>query len=52
MGTSCGWVERAQERLDHTKAEALEKTLRKERFTLEISWTAPGDEELGPLTSS
>jgi len=28
-------VERAQERLDHTKAEALEKKLRKERFTLE-----------------
>ena len=26
---------RAQERLDHTKAEALEKKLRKERFTLE-----------------
>ena len=28
-------VERAQERLDHTKAEALEKKLRKDRFTLE-----------------
>ena len=35
MGDVLTLVERAQERLDHTKAEALEKKLRKERFTLE-----------------
>ncbi len=34
MGDVLTLVERAQERLDHTKAEALEKKLRKERFTL------------------
>jgi len=35
MGDVLTLVERAQERLDHTKAEALEKKLRKDRFTLE-----------------
>jgi signal recognition particle subunit SRP54 len=35
MGDVLTLVERAQERLDHTKAAALEKKLRKERFTLE-----------------
>jgi signal recognition particle subunit SRP54 len=35
MGDVLTLVERAQERLDHTKALALEKKLRKERFTLE-----------------
>jgi signal recognition particle subunit SRP54 len=35
MGDVLTLVERAQERLDLTKAEALEKKLRKERFTLE-----------------
>ncbi|HYR52780.1 MAG TPA: signal recognition particle protein [Candidatus Dormibacteraeota bacterium] len=35
MGDVLTLVERAQDRLDHTKAEALEKKLRKERFTLE-----------------
>ncbi|HMI30461.1 MAG TPA: signal recognition particle protein, partial [Candidatus Limnocylindrales bacterium] len=35
MGDVLTLVERAQERLDHTKAETLEKKLRKERFTLE-----------------
>jgi signal recognition particle subunit SRP54 len=35
MGDVLTLVERAQERLDHSKAEALEKKLRKERFTLE-----------------
>ena len=35
MGDVLTLVERAQERLDHTKADALEKKLRKERFSLE-----------------
>ena len=35
MGDVVTLVERAQERLDHSKAEALEKKLRKEGFTLE-----------------
>jgi len=35
MGDILTLVERAQERLDLSKAEALEKKLRKERFTLE-----------------
>jgi signal recognition particle subunit SRP54 len=35
MGDVLTLVERAQERLDLSKAEALEKKLRKERFTLE-----------------
>jgi len=35
MGDVLTLVERAQERLDFSKAEALEKKLRKERFTLE-----------------
>jgi signal recognition particle subunit SRP54 len=35
MGDVLTLVERAQERLDHTKAETLEKKLRKERFSLE-----------------
>jgi signal recognition particle subunit SRP54 len=35
MGDVLTLVERAQERLDHTKAEALEKKLRKSAFTLE-----------------
>ncbi len=35
MGDVLTLVERAQERLDHTQALALEKKLRKERFTLE-----------------
>jgi signal recognition particle subunit SRP54 len=35
MGDVLTLVERAQERLDFSKAEALEKKLKKERFTLE-----------------
>ncbi len=35
MGDVLTLVERAQERIDHSKAEALEKKLRRERLTLE-----------------
>ena len=50
MGDVLTLVERAQERLDLSKAEALEKKLRKERFTLEDFLTQLQEmKKLGPL---
>jgi len=50
MGDVLTLVERAQERLDHTKAEALEKKLRKDRFTLEdFLGQVQEMKKLGPL---